>query len=495
MLLPVVLSGGAGTRLWPVSREAHPKPFMRLSDGHSLLQKTLQRAAALPGVERVLTITNREHYFKTRDDYTALPAVEGLSFDYVLEPCGRNTAPAIAVAALRAVESAGPDAVLLVLPADHLIADQDAFARGVARAEALARGGSLITFGIPPAYAETGYGYIERGEPLGRPAAANDPPDGNLAPVVAMGGEVPAYRVRRFVEKPDREHAETYVASGRHYWNSGMFCFQAGAFLEALREHAPALHEGVVSCWEAARRDVEPVELDLARFRKLPDISVDYAVMEPAREVIVVAGEFDWSDIGSWAAVSDLQAPDAAGNRVTGESVLVNSRNCYVQTEDRLIAAVGVEDLLIIDTPDALLVAHKDHAQEVKQVVQQLRSQDHECYRLHRTVARPWGSYTVLEEGDRFKIKRIVVKPGASLSLQMHHHRSEHWVVVSGTAKVVNGEKEWLVRTNESTYIPIGIPHRLMNPGVISLVMIEVQSGDYLGEDDIVRFDDQYGRA
>jgi mannose-1-phosphate guanylyltransferase / mannose-6-phosphate isomerase len=480
MLIPVILSGGAGTRLWPVSREAHPKPFMRLSDGQSLLQKTLRRAAALDGVGEVLTITSREHYFKTRDEYEAV-GPRSMRFDYVLEPFGRNTAPAIAVAALRLMETAGPEAVMLVLAADHLINDQGAFAAAVARAQRLAEQGKLVTFGIRPHCPETGYGYIEAGVPC----AAEDP------------GCVAAHMVSRFVEKPTQALAEEYLASNNFLWNSGMFCFRADAYLAALERNAEDVYRAAEACWSATHRDVDPIELDSDAFAAVPDISVDYAVMERAADVAVVIGGFDWSDIGSWTAISDLQDADAAGNRIARDqaAILIDATNCYLQSEDRLIAAVGVDDLLIVDTPDALLVARRDRAQDVKQVVQQLKSSNHEAYRLHRTVSRPWGTYTVLEEGDRFKIKRIVVKPRASLSLQMHHHRSEHWVVVRGTAKVVNGDGERLVRTNESTYIPIGAPHRLMNPGLIDLVMIEVQSGEYLGEDDIVRFDDVYGRV
>lgn len=490
MLIPVVLSGGAGTRLWPVSREMHPKPFMRLPDGQSLLQKTLLRVARLEGVERVLTVTNREHYFKTRDEYGSLPLAEGLGFDYLLEPCGRNTAPAVAVAALRLAETIGPEAILLGLPADHLIEDQAAFGRAVARAEQLARDGHLVVFGVRPARAEAGYGYIRVGEGLDRPHQT----DGSTA-LAPRWDVLPSYWVEAFVEKPDAQLAAEYVSSGRYLWNSGMFCVQAGVLLEMLRQCAPDVYEGVMRCWQDTRKDDVPLELHAEGFARIPEISLDYAVLERTERLAVVAGEFDWSDIGSWSAVSDLVPADNDGNRVAGEAVLVDTANCYVQSDGRLVAAVGVEDLLIVDTADALLVARRDRAQEVKRVVQQLKCMDHECHRLHRTVFRPWGTYSVLEEGDRFKIKRIVVKPHASLSLQMHHHRSEHWVVVRGTAKVVNGDHEWLVRTDESTYIRAGTPHRLMNPGVIDLVMIEVQSGDYLGEDDIVRFDDQYGRT
>ncbi len=469
--IPVILSGGAGTRLWPVSREALPKPFIKLPDGESLLVKALLRAAALPDVTEVLTVTNRDHYFLTRDEFDLdrpLPVLE-----YLLEPFGRNTAPAIAAAALRLAEGFGPDVTLLVLPADHLISDQDGFAAAVARACALAAAGWLVTFGIKPTAPETGFGYIEAGDALG---------DGG-------------YKVTRFVEKPTQDKAAAYLAAGNFTWNSGMFCFTAGSFLAALRTHAPALLTAVEATLAATDFTQLPSVLASEFFKHVPDISIDYAVMEKADKVAVVPAAFDWSDIGSWNALAELTAADSRGNRINGDAVMVDTANCYVQGEGRVVAAVGVENLLIIDTADALLVADRSRAQDVKAVVQKLKLVAHDSVRHHRTVHRPWGNYTVLEEGERFKIKRIVVKPGASLSLQMHHHRSEHWVVVSGMAHVVNGAQEIFVRTDESTYIPAGTAHRLANPGVIDCVMIEVQTGDYVGEDDIVRYEDKYGRS
>lgn len=469
--VPVILSGGAGTRLWPVSREALPKPFIKLPDGESLLQKTLKRAAALPGVAEVLTVTNRDHFFLTRDEYGATDGLPPL--DYLLEPCGRNTAPAIAAATLQVAGRFGADAVLLVLPADHLISDQAAFGAAVAQARQLATAGWLVTFGIRPTAPETGFGYIEAGPPIG-----------------AAG-----HAVARFVEKPSLDKAETYLAAGNFTWNSGIFCFAAGAMLDALRAHAPELLAAVEATLAATDFAKPPPVLAADPFRQVPDISIDYAVMEKAGKVAVVPASFDWSDIGSWNALAELTAADADGNRVAGEAVLVDAANCYVQGEDRIVAAIGVDNLLIVDTADALLVADRTRAQDVKSVVQQLKLTAHDSVRHHRTVHRPWGSYTVLEEGLRFKIKRIVVKPGASLSLQMHHHRSEHWVVIAGMARVVNGEREIFVRTDESTYIPAGTAHRLANPGKIDCVMIEVQTGDYVGEDDIVRLEDNYGRC
>jgi len=472
MLIPIILSGGVGARLWPVSRESHPKPFMKLPDGQSLLQKTFARAAALDGVGEVLTITNRELYFKSRDEYQfARKDFPGVTDTFLLEPFGRNTAAAIALGAMSVAEAHGGDALMLVLPADHLIDDQEAFSTAVKQAAGLAEQGNLVTFGIVPNAPETGFGYIEA--------------DGHV--------------VKRFVEKPSYETALEYVGSGRYLWNSGMFCFKAAAVLEQFKIHAPAIYEHALPCWEATRNKAQanlPMrEIDPESFAAIPENSIDYALMEKSDVVMVVPGRFGWSDIGSWNAISDLTVPDEAGNRVVGEVVLVDVGNSFIQSEGRMVAAIGLDNMLIIDTPDALLVADRARAQDVKKVVQQLKLMNHESYKLHRTVVRPWGTYTVLEEGKHFKIKRIVVKPGASLSLQMHYHRSEHWIVVSGTASIVNDDKNMLVRTNESTYISAGHKHRLENPGLVDLIMIEVQSGEYLGEDDIVRFDDVYGRA
>jgi mannose-1-phosphate guanylyltransferase len=473
-LIPTILCGGAGSRLWPVSREAHPKPFIRLADGQSLLQKAWLRGAVLPQVTEMLTVTNRELFFKTEDEYGEVSGPvgkAGLPNRYILEPFGRNTAPAIAAAAMQVAEKHGEDACLLVLAADHLIADQAAFTAAVGIAMSLAQQGKLVTFGIRPDRPETGFGYIE-----------------------AEGNEV-----KRFVEKPDLKTADEYLSSGRFLWNSGMFCFQAGAMLKEMQLHCPKVLEAVRHSIAASRKmegdAVSQLELDANTFREVPDDSIDYALMEKSANVAVVACEIGWSDIGSWTALGDLTVADAAGNRVEGEAMLHEASNCFIQSADRLVAAVGVKDLIIIDTPDALLVADRNSSQNVKHIFAKLKAEGHEAHRLHSTVHRPWGTYTVLEEGPHFKIKRIEVKPGASLSLQMHHHRSEHWIVVSGMAKVINGQQELFVQTNESTYIPAGHQHRLENPGMLPLVMIEVQSGEYLGEDDIVRFDDKYGRA
>jgi len=470
-LIPVILCGGAGTRLWPISREALPKPFIKLPDGESLLLKTLRRAAQQSGVASVLIVTNRDYYFLTQDECDQLKGAAA-AVEYVLEPVARNTAPAVCAAAMHVARRHGEDALLLVLPADHLIRDLAGFADAVGEARRLAAQGWIVTFGIRPTEAATGFGYIEAGEPLG----------GNAA------------RVARFVEKPAPLEAEAYVASGRFSWNSGMFCFAARTGIDALRRHAPEVLAAVEAALATTNFERAPPVLAHEAFARAPDTSFDRAVMEKTDKAAVVRGTFDWSDIGSWNAVAELSTADAQGNRVNGAAVLVDAVDCFVQSAGRMVAAVGVEKLLIVDSPDALLVAHRDRAQDVKTVVERLKLASHDTARHHRTVQRPWGSFTVLEEGPRFKIKRIVVKPGASLSLQMHHHRSEHWVVVSGIAKVVNGEREIFVRRDESTYIPVGTKHRLSNPGSIECVMIEVQAGDYVGEDDIVRFEDRYGR-
>jgi mannose-1-phosphate guanylyltransferase len=480
MIIPVILSGGVGSRLWPVSREAHPKPFMRLADGESLLQKTFLRAAALPGVQEILTVTNRELYFKTADEYRPVNR-SGVALGYILEPFGRNTAAAIAAAALDLSATHGDDALMLALAADHLITDTQAFEAAVRIAADLARQGHLVTFGIRPEHPETGFGYIEA-------ASEALPPSG-------LGG----FKVQRFVEKPDLDRAREYLASGRHFWNSGMFCLRVGTLLEELKRHAPDVLQTVDRAVECARKSsgdgLRTLEFDAASFDAVPDISIDYALMEKSAHVAVVPCDIGWSDIGSWNALSELTVPDAAGNRIEGEALLHDTRNCYIHSPQRLTAAVGLDDLIIVDTSDALLVAHKDRTQDVRHIARQLKESGHSTHQHHVTVHRPWGTYTVLEEGERFKIKRIVVKPGASLSLQMHHHRSEHWIVVNGMARVTNGDNVLFLNTNESTFIPAGHLHRLENPGVIDLVMIEVQSGDYLGEDDIVRFEDCYGRT
>lgn len=470
-VVPVIICGGAGSRLWPLSRENHPKPLIRLADGRSLIQHALLRALALPGARDVITVTNRELFFAIEDEYRQL-GVDCGRRRFLLEPEGRNTAAAVAAACLEAAAALGGETVLCILPADHVIADVPALAEAVERAEKLARKGRIVTFGIKPDRPETGYGYIE-----------------------ADGTDV-----LRFVEKPDLETARQYLESGRFSWNSGMFCFQAQAMIQLMETLCPEILEGCRKSLDAAHRidgpqDVERIELDAERFSKVPSNSIDYAVMEKAPNVSVVPCDVGWNDIGSWAALGEQYADDGQGNRTIGSVMAIGARGNVIHSSDRLIGVVGVEDLIVADTPDALLVTTKERAQEVRQLYDRLKREGNPLHRIHRTVYRPWGSYTVLEEGPRFKIKRIEVKPGARLSLQMHHHRAEHWVVVSGTARVVNGDKEMMLITDQSTYIPCGARHRLENPGIMPLVLIEVQTGDYLGEDDIVRFDDVYGRS
>ncbi len=477
-IVPVILSGGAGTRLWPVSREGHPKPFMKLPDGQTLLGKTVQRALAAASARRMLLVTNRDYYFISKDEVArTLDVAAQKSTGYLLEPVGRNTAAAIAAAAHWIAANVSPQALMLVLPADHLISPAEEFQKAVQQAAALASQGKLVTFGIRPTAPETGYGYIEAG--------------------AAIAGSQ-ALEVKRFVEKPDLQTAQAYVESGNFMWNSGMFCMRAQTLLDELAAHRPSLAEGVARCWaEVAESSAKQpfTELPAESFGQVESISVDYAVMEPSKNLVVLPTSFSWDDIGSWSAVANLVPADGDGNRVQGDAVLVDCQDSFIRAEDRMIAAVGLRGVMVIDTPDALLVADADASQQVKEVVSQLKLRGHESYKLHRTVVRPWGTYTVLEDGAGYKIKRIEVKPGAQLSLQMHHHRSEHWIVVNGTAKVVCDDREFLVMTNESTYIPAGKKHRMENPGVLDLVMIEVQSGEYLGEDDIVRFSDIYGRA
>jgi mannose-1-phosphate guanylyltransferase len=470
MLLPVILSGGAGTRLWPASRELNPKPFLRPDGGLSLLQQTFERARHLPGAREVLTVTHREFYFRTADEYQEVNP-DHLPTRYILEPFGRNTAPAVALAALEVQAVHGDDATLLILPADHVIRDPEAFRLAVVRAKELAAEGLLVCFGIRPDHPETGFGYLETDQE----------------------------RVLRFVEKPDLETARSYLARGNFLWNAGMFCFTAGAILREFTLHAPDLLAAAQAASLAGRRsegvDRQQLELGSEEFRTLPDISIDYAILEKSSRVAVVPCDPGWSDVGNWDAMSALHTPDVHGNTVHGTALLHNAVDCHVESPDRVTALVGVRDLIVVDTPDALLVAQRDAAQDVRHIVARLRMDGQQSYLLHRTVHRPWGNYTVLEEQASYKMKRVVVAPGRTLSLQMHHHRSEHWVVVEGAARVTNGEEVFMLFPSQSTYIPAGTRHRLENPGVVDLAIIEVQTGTYLGEDDIVRFEDRYGRV
>ena len=473
-LLPIILSGGSGTRLWPVSRESMPKPFMKLAGGKSLLQLTWERACALPGVSHAAVVTNMAYSYKTAEELMDETGARQISL--LLEPVGRNTAPAVALAALWAQAKFGPDTVLVVLAADHLIDRQAEFSAAVSDAAALAQSESrLVLFGIQPSAPDTGYGYIEWG--------------------AAIAGSR-AHEVARFVEKPSIENATEYLRAGNFVWNSGMFCFTADAILAALERHAA----GVLRAAEkvAARSPMDAkgqITFDAESFMDLPDISIDYAVMEKARNVAVIPCAFGWSDIGSWKAVAQTRATDEAGNSSEGDAILVNSRGTYVRAENRLVAAVGVDDLVVIDTPDAVLVAHKESSQQVKDIVAKLRKDGHLAAKEHLTVHRPWGKYTVLHDAPQFKVKRIEVSPGKKLSLQLHHKRSEHWVVVQGTARVTVGDESVDLQPNESIYVPIEVKHRIENATDRLLTIVEVSCGDYLGEDDIVRFSDDFGRA
>ncbi|WEN14958.1 mannose-1-phosphate guanylyltransferase/mannose-6-phosphate isomerase [Rhodanobacter sp. AS-Z3] len=470
MLIPLILSGGSGTRLWPVSRKNLPKQFLALAGKGTLFQQAIARTRQLPDVAAPIVVASEDHRFLAADQLLEA-GVEHASI--VLEPLARNTAPAIALGALQALQR-DAEAVLLVLPADHLIGDTAAFVEAVQQALPLAAQGWLVTFGIRPDRPDTGFGYIRRAE--------------------AIDGQ--GFRVEQFVEKPNQPTAESYLADGGYDWNSGMFLFKASRYLEELAAHAPAMLAAVRVAYAAATVDLDFVRIDRDAFAKVPDDSIDYAVMEKTQRAAVVPVSCAWSDIGSWSALWLTGDKDADGNLCEGDTMMVDTRNSLLRSYNRhLVATVGVDDLIVVTTPDATLVAHRDAAQDVKKIVEQLKAAGRSEASLHRVVHRPWGNYDSLEAGERFQVKRIVVKPGASLSLQKHHHRAEHWIVVSGTAEVTCDEKVFLLGENQSTYIPLGSKHRLRNPGKVLLELIEVQSGSYLGEDDIVRFDDVYGRA
>ncbi|CAN7372843.1 MULTISPECIES: mannose-1-phosphate guanylyltransferase/mannose-6-phosphate isomerase [unclassified Pseudomonas] len=467
-MIPVILSGGSGSRLWPLSRQLNPKQFLSLIDTNlSLLQATIHRLDGLE-IQPPRLICNEEHRFLAAEQLRKL-GMEGANI--LLEPVGRNTAPAVALAALQATVE-GQDPMLLILPADHTIKDVEAFQESIRIALGLAMEGKLVTFAIVPTYPETGYGYIEKGDDIG-------------------GG----YRVNRFVEKPDLATAQEYVLTNKFFWNSGMFLFRASRYLEELQKFRPDILSACIEALGNGSQDLNFTRVDRALFSACPEDSIDYAVMEKTADAVMVPMNAGWSDIGSWSALADAFAKDADGNVLKGDVFAENTSNTYVHANSRLIATIGVEGLVIVETNDAILVARKDQVQDVKKVVERLKQADRHEYSNHREVYRPWGMYDSIDKGTRYQVKRITVQPGAKLSVQMHHHRAEHWIVVSGTAKVTNGEQTYLVSENQSTYIPIGQVHALENPGVIPLELIEVQSGSYLGENDIVRFEDKYGRA
>jgi mannose-1-phosphate guanylyltransferase / mannose-6-phosphate isomerase len=465
MLTPVVLSGGSGTRLWPLSRELYPKQLLPLVGEHTMLQETVRRLEGL-GAAAPIVVCNEAHRFLVAEQMRQ----QGITARaIILEPAGRNTAPAIALAALHS----DPEALLLVLPADHVIRDVRAFQAAIVAALPAAEDGKLVAFGIVPTAPETGYGYIQQA-----PGA----------------GEAGVHRIARFVEKPDAARAAQFLASGGYSWNSGMFLFKASVYLAELGRHAPAILEAAKVAHQGAVKDLDFLRVDKAAFERCPSDSIDYAVMEKTADAVVVPMSAGWSDVGSWAALHDALDCDAQGNVSKGDVLTEDSSGCYFYSESRLVTAVGLKDHVVIETKDAVLVAPKDRVQDVRKLVARLKAEGRYEHSLHREVFRPWGSYDSIDTGDRFQVKRLSIKPGAQLSLQLHHHRAEHWIIVSGTARITRGDDVFLLEENQSTYIPLGVKHRIENPGKIPLQMIEVQSGAYLGEDDIVRFEDRYGR-
>jgi len=470
MLTPVILSGGSGTRLWPLSRDLYPKQFLPLVGKQTMFQDTVRRLAGL-AAEAPVVVCNEHHRFIVAEQ---LRQIGAKATAIVLEPVGRNTAPAVAVAALAAIRGHGDapgDPVLLVMPADHVLRDTKPFRQAVELGFAAASGGKLVTFGIVPTKPETGYGYIRRGD-----------------------GGGPVYSVAAFVEKPDRERAQAYVASGEYFWNSGMFMFGARRYLEELGRHAPQMLEACITAFEQASQDLDFTRLSKELFGACPSDSIDYAVMEKTDAAVMVALDAGWSDVGSWSALHESSIADAEGNVTHGDVVTEDTSGCYIYSSERLVATVGLTDMVVVETKDAVMVAPKDKVQDVKNLVARLKQLGRPETQLHREVFRPWGSYDSVDAGDRFQVKRLTVKPGGTLSLQMHHHRAEHWIVVSGTAEITCNDKVFLLSENQSTYIPVGATHRIVNPGKVPLHIVEVQSGSYLGEDDIVRFEDSYGR-
>jgi mannose-1-phosphate guanylyltransferase len=465
MIKAVVMAGGSGTRLWPLSRAAHPKQFLALQGEDTMLQATFKRLDGL-GVQSSVTICNEEHRFFVAEQLREIDRLGSI----ILEPVGRNTAPAIALAALSSED--GEDPLLLVLAADHVIQDQAAFTKAVMDAMPLAESGKLVTFGIVAHEPNTGYGYIKRGDSQGA-----------------------GFAVDAFVEKPAIEVAKEYLESGDYFWNSGMFLFKASRYLEELKKYRPDIHKACQLSMKEISKDNDFLRINKAAFEACPSDSIDYAVMEKTDDAVVVPMNAGWSDIGSWSSLWDISEKDGNGNATHGDVMLHESNNSYIRTDGKLVAAIGVDDLVIVSTKDVLVVAHKDSVQDVKIVAQKLKSESRTEWERHREVCRPWGKYDSIDNGERYQVKRITVKSGAKLSVQMHHHRAEHWIVVSGTAKVTKGEDTFLLSVNESTYIPVGVVHALENPLKEPLELIEVQSGSYLGEDDIVRFEDLYGRV
>ncbi len=473
MLLPVIMAGGTGSRLWPMSRELYPKQFLRLHGDYSMLQETITRLDGL-SIESPLVICNEEHRFLVAEQ---LRQIDHLSKNIILEPVGRNTAPAIALAALSAIAN-GEDPILLVLAADHVIENNPAFHAAIQHAQPYAEAGNLVTFGIVPTGPETGYGYIQRGDALEQ-------------------GTAGAFSVHRFVEKPNQDTAETYIASGEYYWNSGMFMFRAQKYLTELGKYRPDILDACQKAIASTQTDAsqEFIRVNKAEFIACPDDSVDYAVMEKTADAMVVPLDAGWNDVGSWSALWEVSEKDDNNNALTGDVFLHNAENCYINTDEKMVAAVGVENLVIVNTKDAVLIIDKSKVQDVKKVVEYLKSHARTEHRRHRESYRPWGRTDIVVNEPRFNVNRITVKPGGIFSLQMHHHRAEHWVVLAGTAKVTQDDKTYLITENQSTFIPVGSVHMLENPGKIPLELLEIQSGSYLGDDDIIRIKDHYGRV
>lgn len=465
-MIPVIISGGTGTRLWPLSRKNKPKQFLSLFGEYSLFQNTLSRLLGLQDIDSPLIVCNTEHRFMVAEQ---LQEIDIAAKDIILEPCARNTAPAIALAALRAIEN-DKDAVLLVLAADHVIQNIPAFHKAIEQAKKHAEQDKLVTFGIQPQSAHTGYGYIE--------AVKKDQPS----------------EVKRFIEKPELATAESYLAAGNFFWNSGMFMFKASAYLDALQQHSPEMLSACKASLEKSVIDLDFIRVETESFEHSPSDSIDYAVMEKTTKAFVVPLDAGWSDVGSWSSLWEAFPQDENNNVIIGDVITDSVHNSYIHSENRLVTVLGLDDVVVVETHDAIMVAHKDQAQEVKKIVEALNKQERKEVLTHRKCYRPWGSYDSVDYGERFQVKRITVNPGASLSLQMHYHRAEHWVVVSGTAEVTRDDEVILLGENESTFIPLGSVHRLRNPGRVPLEIVEVQSGSYLEEDDIIRLQDNYNR-
>lgn len=474
MIIPVILSGGVGSRLWPLSREHFPKQLIPITGGeYSLFQETVQRLSGIADSAPPIVVCNESHRFMIAAQMQAVGVGHSA---IILEPVGRNTCPAITVAALEAARN-GDDPILLVVPADHIISDAELFASAVHVGEQYALDGSIITFGVVPDRPETGYGYIKKGECS-----------------TSTNGQNGGFAVREFTEKPELELARAYVDSGEYYWNSGMFMFRASTFLEEMESFSPAILEACTTAHNNAWRDLDFIRLDEQAFSSSPSDSIDYAVLEKTSRAVVIPLDIGWSDVGSWMSLHEVCQQDACGNVINGDVLLEDVQNCYIHSDSRLVAALGIQNQIIIETKDAVLVCAIDRSQDVKLIVNRLKSQMRDEAFTHLRAYRPWGYYECMDTGDRFKVKRITVNPGAALSLQMHYHRAEHWIVVKGTARIVKGDKAFLINEDQSTYIPCGTNHRLENPGKIPLELIEVQTGSYLGEDDICRFEDNYGR-